>query len=87
MKKVILLTDELDKPIRVVELKEYRTFAELEEVIKVCKENEALMNERNKAKENAYVEKISLLEGKIAETNREIAYLKSQIALLLGEDE
>lgn len=87
MKKCVLLFDELNLPIKVLELKEYKSREELEEVVKVCEENHVAMIKRIQEKEKLLLEEISSKDERIANLETEIDWCKSQIKFLLGEEE
>lgn len=86
-KKVVLLTDELGKPIRVLELKEYRSHEEIEQVIKACSINEKEQHERQFLKEKEYQGKIAKLEGDLRALSDLVDYLYKKVKYLSGEED
>lgn len=85
VKRCVVINDELGNPIQCVELKEYRSVAELKTTISICKANFQAFEERRKLKEELKDKEIKELRDLIAQLKNEISVCQSQIKELLGE--
>lgn len=84
-KSVIIELDELNNPIRVNEIREYRDLKSFENMSKMCDENNKKYKERLKLKEQLEKEKHQALINEINALKEEIKLIKADIAYLKGE--
>lgn len=85
-KKCVLLTDNENKPIRVLEIKEY-TSKELSLVIENCELNLKNYEERVLLEKHILLRELELKSKQISELTERLKKCEEQIKVLLGEDE
>jgi hypothetical protein len=85
-KKCVLLTDNENKPIRVLEIKEY-TSKELSLVIENCELNLKNYEERVLLEKHILLRELELKSKQISELTERLNKCEEQIKVLLGEDE
>lgn len=85
LKKVIVEYDELNKPIRIIELKEFTNTKDLLDFQKLCETNRKALEQRKAEKlEQERLEKERLL-NRVLQLENENVSLKGEIAYLKGE--
>lgn len=87
IKKCIVQYDELEKPIGLIELKEFSSTPELRQFLENCEKNKLLYKQRleNKA-EKERVEK-DLFNKRLSKLESENEFLKSVLCHILGYNE